>query len=1176
MKAALLNTTLLSGLLLAAFNGIDAQQVSVPHAQALQYIENKGQWPEQVLFRAELGDQSLYLERNRFVVDLVDTDDLKHGAHAHHTRETDPEEVIQIHRHAYTMTFDGANKTVQLQTEGKSSSYNNYLLGNDPAQWGKFAHGYQKILYKGLYAGIDMQMYSSGDHIKYDFIVHPGADVEQITWSYDGLDGLAQEEGALLLYTSVDTLRELKPYAWQQINGAIQAVPCTFVVDQRSVRFYFPEGYNKNFDLTIDPELVFGSYSGSTADNWGYTATYDEDGNLFGGGIAFGSGYPTTVGAYMTTYQGGATDIAISKFTADGTDLLFSTYIGGASSELPHSMIATATNELVIYGTTGSSDFPVSPGAYDNSFNGGPGVTVDFLITFSSGIDMYITKLSEDGTTLLASTYIGGTNNDGMNLASGFTTQYNYGDFVRGEVILDAANNVYVASSTTSTDFPVTAGAFQTVLAGDQEGVILKMNADLSVLNWCSFLGGNQEDGAYSMKLNSLGEPVVGGGTSSSDFPVTPGTWFTAYSGGVTDGWVVRMSSDGASMIAGSFAGTNNYDQVYFVETDETDNIYITGQTRGTWTETAGVYTEANGRQFITKLEPDLSAVIYSTRFGSGGAAVNISPSAFLVDDCENVYVSGWGGSVNTGYNFATGFTTGMTVTADALQATTDGDDFYFYVVSKDAIDLLFASFFGGPSSPEHVDGGTSRFDKEGAIYQAVCAGCWGLDDFPTTPGAWSETNGSLLCNLGVAKINMNVAGVFASAAADPSFIGCAPFDVNFINTSTDAEDYIWDFGDGTPGSTLFEPSHTYTVAGEYEVMLIVIDSTTCNIADTTYLTVEVLADSIEATFEALYNTDCDSLVVTFNTTGTLLPSTSFDWDFGDGFSSTLQDPVHTYYDPGEYTITLIVTDPLSCNGIDTFTFTVSYLYEFNEGFVSEALGCLPVEAEFSANFLGGDEYVWEFGDGTTGTGEFTTHVYTEPGTYLVSLITYSCGIPDTVIQPVIIDGLPNAWFHDYPYFVIVNTVVEFTNMSSNAVSYSWDFGDGGTSTEVHGQHVYTELGTYTVCLTATNSNGCSDVYCRQVVVEAQGAVGLPNAFTPNNDGFNDVLFIKGFGFREVELLVFNRWGELVFFTDNNLVGWDGTYKGTIQENEVYVYVLKGVFTDDTPFELKGNVTLLR
>ena len=1153
-----------------------AQNNNVPRSQSIKFIPNQNQWAENILYKAEFSSGTVFLEQNALTFDLVDQMDLMNAHHAHHTQNDGSNDIDIIHKHAYKMFFEGAKTDAQLLNKNPSKEYYNYLLGNDPSKWAKKVSGFGEVTYNNLYSGIDLRIYSSGINMKYDLIVDPGSDVSKIQFRYDGVDDIKIQNGELIITTSITNITELKPYAYQKRKGQIVAIPCEYVLNGNTVSFYFPEGYNKNLELIIDPELVFASYSGSSVDNWGYTATYDADGNLFGGGIAFGSGYPTTAGAYTTSYQGGSTDISISLFSADGTSLIYSTYLGGNSSELPHSLIATEDGELIIYGTTGSSDFPMLPSSYDDTFNGGVGVFVDGIINFSSGIDIYVAKLSTDGSTLIGSTFMGGTNNDGMNLKDGLTTQFNYADFARGEVILDNTNNIFVASSTTSSNFPVTAGVFQSTLSGDQEGVVFKLNEDLSSLIWSSYIGGSEEDGAYSMKINSLGEPVVCGGTASNDFPTTAGVWHSTYLGGITDGWVARISDDATSLIASTFVGTNNYDQCFFVETDDGDNIYFTGQTKGAYPVTPGVYSEANGKQFITKLNPALTTVAYSAVFGSGGSAINISPSAFLVDECENVYVSGWGGSVNSSYNGSTGYTTGMTITPDAIQSSTDGDDFYFYVLAKNGVSLLFASYFGGPSSPEHVDGGTSRFDKNGAIYQAVCAGCWGLSDFPTTTGAYSETNGSDLCNLGVIKINFNLSGIYAAALAEPSLSGCVPFNVDFTNTSIGAVDYIWDFGDGTPGSTLFEPSHTYTTPGTYDVMLIAIDSNSCNIADTSYLVINVLNDSISATFEYSGDENCDSLIATFTTTGVLLATTSYDWDFGDGTSSTLTNPTHTYSDPGEYIVTLIITDPESCNGVDTFSVTINYLYEFNTGFESVALGCIPIDATFTSNFTDGDTYLWNFGDGTSDSGESVVHTYTIPGEYYVELITYNCGIPDTVTQLVIIDGLPTAFFDDDPYYIIVNTLVTFTNLSTNAVTYEWTFGDGGTSTDKNAQHVFTELGTYNVCLTATNTNGCSDTYCRTVESEASGVVDIPTAFTPNGDGINDVLFVKGFGIQNMQLLIFNRWGELVFQTQDYKIGWDGSYHGKLQEMEVYVYSLTGNFADGILFEKKGNITLLR
>ncbi|MFN3940555.1 MAG: hypothetical protein ACK4IY_08195, partial [Chitinophagales bacterium] len=466
-------------------------------------------------------------------------------------------------------------------------------------------------------------------------------------------------------------MTETKPVAWQIIDNEKVFVPCRYLIQNNIVSFQFPHGYNATYDLVIDPELIFGSYSGSSDDNWGYTATYDLEGNLYGGGIVMGSGYPTTTGAYDVTFGGGYCDVGISKFSADGSSLIYSTFIGGSGNDLPHSLVVNSAGELIVYGTTGSTNFPTTAGAFNEDFSGGTSITVTYVVNFT-GVDIFVAKLSADGTTLNASTFVGGSSNDGFNTA--LSTHYNYGDHARGEIIVDADDNIYVASSTYSSDFPVTAGAYQATYGGTQDAVVFKMNSNLSSLLWCTYLGGSAADGGYSLKLLSDGNVVVTGGTASSNFPVTGGVWSGTYGGNV-DGFVSILNSSGTELIASTFAGTSQYDQSYFVETDVSDHIYITGQTRGSWTVSDDVYYNTNGSQFITKFEGDLSAIIYSTRFGSGTTAVNISPSAFLVDVCENVYVSGWGGSVNNSFNIATGNTSGMPVTADALDATSTGSD---------------------------------------------------------------------------------------------------------------------------------------------------------------------------------------------------------------------------------------------------------------------------------------------------------------------------------------------------------------------------------------------------------------------------------------------------------------------------------------------------------------------
>jgi gliding motility-associated-like protein len=269
----------------------------------------------------------------------------------------------------------------------------------------------------------------------------------------------------------------------------------------------------------------------------------------------------------------------------------------------------------------------------------------------------------------------------------------------------------------------------------------------------------------------------------------------------------------------------------------------VYGQTEmpGRYYRINSVFGTNNSGQFVTKFSSNLNTVVWSTSFGLPNGVPALSPTAFLVDLCSKVYLSGWGGRTNQVFyylvndstvaraNNAT-TTSGLPTTSDAFQSTTDGSDFYLMAIEDDASRLSYGSFFGGNKSDEHVDGGTSRFDRKGKIYQSVCAGCGKNQDFPIfpRPGAVSETNNSENCNNAVFKIDFNLPIVVANF----SYSGCNP--VFFTNKSQErrATRYQWFFGDGSQ-STEKNPTHTYQQPGTYQVKLLVLDDFTCNLADT-------------------------------------------------------------------------------------------------------------------------------------------------------------------------------------------------------------------------------------------------------------------------------------------------------------------------------------------------------
>ncbi|MGI9191865.1 MAG: hypothetical protein ACR2IL_07060, partial [Chitinophagaceae bacterium] len=587
------------------------------HQQPVEYVRNMGQWEGDFQFRGTTPHGNIYLMPGMFRIVQLEAafHDIRQRMH------NDPQAMAQSFKyHVYDMEFIGANKQADIQTDKAQAHYYNYYLGQDASRWKTGIHPVLSVDYKNMYTGIDAHIYSEGSQIKYDWVVAPGADANQIQIAYRGVESVQLDKGNLKIKTSVGENSELAPYAFQFIDGEKKEVRCEYELKQDRVRFRFPKGYNKNVPLVIDPVLIFSTLTGSSADNWGFTATYDTLGNFYAGGIANNvpANFPTTPGAFQSTYGGSGIsgggfgcDASISKYNAAGNALIYSTYLGGVDNDQPHSMVVNALGELIVVGRTYSGNFPVSPGCFDNTYNG-------------SG-DMFVTKFNSTGTGILGSTYIGGSAADGENITpvytSLFSLKHNYGDDARSEVIVDAAGNILVAASTSSPNFPTTA-ANQATLGGQQDGVIFEFNPSCSNLLWSTYWGGSGNDACYVLTFDKSNPAIlyVAGGTESSNFPVTPGTLHPNFLG-VTDGFLLRFNYSTLGLVAGTFIGTNAYDQVYGVQTDDSNRVYIMGQTMGAYPVTAGVYSNPNSPQFITALNSNLNTILFSTVYGSGSTA---------------------------------------------------------------------------------------------------------------------------------------------------------------------------------------------------------------------------------------------------------------------------------------------------------------------------------------------------------------------------------------------------------------------------------------------------------------------------------------------------------------------------------------------------------------------------
>jgi gliding motility-associated-like protein len=1174
--------------------------------KAVRFTENKGQWNSNILYQLEINNGSMFLEQSRITYHFIHEEDLeklhghkhdeentkhktqntKHkGNHTHNSLASRPStpDTFPIRHHAFYVNFKNANASAKIKPDKSFQHYANYFIGNNAEKWASKVKSFNEVTYENLYQGIDLQFGEQNQRLKYQFMVAAHANVNNIQLEFEGVEKMYLNNGKLIYETSVNKIEELKPYSYQIINGTQKEVASAFVLNGNIVSFSFPNGYDKNYPLVIDPVLIFSSYTGSRADNFGFTATYDDAGNLYAGGIARGTGYPTTAGAFQSTFAGGViqgnfelgfnADIAISKFSSDGTAFLFSTYIGGSINDQPHSLVVDSDTNLIILGRTNSTDYPVTNSAYDTSYNG--------------GFDIIVTKLSKDGSSLIGSTYMGGTGDDGVNIFvdpfSIGSLKYNYADDSRSEVIVDAQNNIYVSASTKSGNFPVTAGAYQTSLGGNQDACIFKMNADVSSLIWSTYLGGSADDAGYSLVLDSAGNVYTCGGTNSPNFPMTLNGNVTNFRGGLADGYIVKLNTTGTTLLNATYVGTNSYDQCYFVQLDDNQNVYTFGQTEGLMVPTLGTYSNPRSGQFITSLLPDLSTIRFTTTIGTGKRTPDISPTAFLVDNCRNIYLSGWGSQIITN---ATISTTGLPVTPDAFQATTDGGDFYFMVLSENASNLLYATFFGGTQSTEHVDGGTSRFDKNGVIYQSACAGCGGFNDFPTTPGVVSNTNNSQIpqrnCNVGVVKFQITFNTVNVNITSDV-VKGCVPLTVSFESNGFQANEYEWNFGNGLV-LTQANPTVTFTQPGTYSVSLFG-RNTTCpglDLIDSSFATIIVIDDSVFSAFNYTEISDCDTNIYFFNSLA--VNATSYFWDFGDGTTSTLQNPIHSYTTPGRFDVKFLAMNDSACNVADTITQTIDVVVRLKNNIVlANDTFCEGAIVKLSSSHYAVNnnaQFIWSFDDGTTSAIPRPEMLYSTPGTYSITLVTIDsayCNISDTVSISITIapNDVKANFFVETEYKLFED--ITFQNLSENATSYLWDFDDGNFSTAENPVHRYRRDEDFTPCLIASNSIGCRDSICKPIRILFVGILDIANAFSPNRDGQNDIIYVKGYGVEKLEFRIYNRWGQLIFESNDINIGWDGTFKGVPQEAEVYVYTLKARFKNGVETDLrKGNITLLR
>ena len=575
----------------------------------------------------------------------------------------------------------------------------NYLVGSDPKRWRTHVTAYSAVKFERVYPGIDL-VYRGSDQLEYDFLVSPGADPGIIALDFScscrmELDGA----GDVVFSLGGQTLRHRKPRIYQPSGDTRREVSGRFVLRGTHQVGFAIGDYDRALPLIIDPVVSYGTFLGGASDDGAFSIALDSVGNIYVAGITASASFPLAAGFAPLRPFSGSTDAFVAKLNPQGTALVYFTYLGGSDQDTAMAVAVDGQGNAYVTGGTNSKDFPVTQSAFQprmggtggsslppfsspagdgfvaklnaagtlvySSYLGGTGVdqgygiavdasgaatvagatsSPDFPVTPSAPQavrhgypDAFVVRINPAGTGLLYSTYLGGS-------------RENYG-FALG---LDSSGAAYVTGVTSSNDFPVTPGAFQSKRTGDATAFIAKLNSSGTALAYATYLGGNSNTYAYGLTVDGSGSAYVTGVTNSTDFPITPGAYqwrAKRLSGGQGgDVFVTRLAPSGNALVFSSVFGSNGPDFGRAIALDSTGDIYVTGSTGPfgngrildfpTTVDAIQRCGAGNPTAFLVRLSASGASLKYSTYVGgrSGGPS---SGAAIVPAQQGRVYLAG-------------------------------------------------------------------------------------------------------------------------------------------------------------------------------------------------------------------------------------------------------------------------------------------------------------------------------------------------------------------------------------------------------------------------------------------------------------------------------------------------------------------------------------------------------
>jgi hypothetical protein len=676
----------------------------------MRFEENLGQTDSQVRFVSHGHGYSLFLTPTEAVFALharKPQQPAKIGARVRRGQPSKSEAQKSVLR----MKLMGASATPVITGVDKMPGTAHYLVGRDSSNWHKGISTFRKVHYSGVYPGVDLLFYGNQHELEYDFLVGPGADPKKISLGFEGTKSFSIDtKGDLVIGSGIGNVKLQKPTIYQVENGVHKQIAGSFALRGADSVGVNVGTYNHSEPLIIDPVLAYSTYLGGSSDDGGGSLAVDSLGNAYITGWTDSSDFPI-VGTSVTPAPNGNYVAFVAKLNPDGTALVYSTYLGGTGGDYGYGLAIDGSGDAYVTGYTGSSDFPVTPNAFQSSL--GSGATSN----------AFLTKLSADGQSLLYSTYLGGGASD---WALSIAVDANQNAYVTGE-----------ATSGTPTPFPTTSNAFQSTINSIYgNGFVTRIDTTQTGANsliYSTFLGGaapsNGWDSGQGIAVDSNQNVYVDGVASSADFPIISATAYqtTNYSGyTVFLSQIDTTKSGSTGLIYSTFIGGSIGDQATSAALDSSGKVYMTGCSSSGFPTTTGVANSSPGKALVAKFDTTQSqsaSLVFSTVVGgSGGECGN----NIATDPIGNVYVVGFTRSSD------------FPVTSDAIQSVFGAgiQDSFVAVLSPDGLRILFGTYLGGSGSYNDFAGGLA-LDQNYNIYIAGGDDSSGLQ---TTTGAFQTS----------------------------------------------------------------------------------------------------------------------------------------------------------------------------------------------------------------------------------------------------------------------------------------------------------------------------------------------------------------------------------------------------------------------------------------------------